>query len=166
MDIKDRQDCELSFRRIEQLFDSGIFSSENARNLLQVSAFIELMICMRDLMHKCEKYATRISFTDDVLTNEYVSDATDAITAVRDACCHINSFKKLFDDHGNRGGYNVVYGKGAFARIGNLELRSDYDDDVGIFYGRNRVYLRRNIVRAFDEAKALLTPLIKECPVK
>jgi hypothetical protein len=111
MNVKDRQDCESNIRRIGELLNSGIFNSPNSGHVLQQSAFIELMICMRDLMYKTEKYVARIDFKDDVLTNKYVNDVTDAITAVRDACCHIDSFKKSFDENGNRGAYNVAYGK-------------------------------------------------------
>lgn len=158
MEVHDRQDCEGNIRRIREILGSGIFNSNNAGHLLQQSAFIDLMICLRDLMHKTERYAKRIDFKDDILTNNYVKDVTDAITAVRDACCHIDSFKKLFDDRGNRGSYMVAYGKCNLAKINDLELKSDYEDDTAVFYGTNRLYLKRHIVRAFNEAEVLLAP--------
>ena len=156
MEIHDRQDCETNIRRIQELRGSGIFDSNNAGHVLLQSAFIDLMISMRDLMYKTEKYAERISFADDILPNEYVKDVTGAITAVRDACCHIDSFKKLFDERGNRGSFMVVYGKGNLIKIGDLELKSEYEDDTAIFYGKNRLYLKRHIVRAFQEAQVKL----------
>ena len=67
MDIKDRQDCESNIRRIEELLGSGIFNQENSGHILQMSAFIDLMICLRDLMHKTETYARKIDFADDIL---------------------------------------------------------------------------------------------------
>ena len=121
-----------------------------------MSAFIDLMICMRDLMHKTEKYAQKIDFNDDILTNNYVNDVSDTIRAVRDACCHIDSFKRNFDESGNRGAYNVAYGKCNFMKIGELELNSDYEDDIAVFYGANRLYFKRHIIRAFEESKTLL----------
>ncbi len=156
MEIKDRQDCESNIRRIEELINCGIFNQENSGNILQMSAFIDLMICMRDLMHKTEKYAQKIDFNDGILTNNYVNDVSDAIRAVRDACCHIDSFKRNFDENGNRGSYNVAYGKCNFMKIGELELNSEYEDDIAVFYGANRLYLKRHIIRAFEEAKNLL----------
>lgn len=165
MDISDRQDCELDIRRTEALLYCGIFESRNSQNILPSSAFIELMICLRDLLSKTEKYAKRISFTDDVITDEYVHDITDAVTAVRDACCHIDSFKRLFDDRGNRGSFMVIYGKGNLAKIDGLELKSDYKDDIAFFYGKNRLYMDRHIVRAFKEAKALLMPMLSKRPL-
>lgn len=98
MDICDQQDCEHNIRRIEELLNCGIFQFSSSGNVLQSAAFIELMICLRDLLQKVDKYATRVSWVDGVMTNEYVHDITDAVTAVRDACCHIDSFKRLFDD--------------------------------------------------------------------
>ena len=160
MDVSDQEDCELNIRRIDALLSCGIFSPAGSTNILQASAFIELIICLRDLLHKTEKYAKRISFTDDVITNEYVCDITDAVTAVRDACCHINSFKRLFDDRGSRGSFNVIYGKSTFMKIGDPELTSDYEDDIAFFYGTNRLYMNRHIVRAFKEAQELLAPML------
>ncbi|WP_462147140.1 hypothetical protein [Pseudoalteromonas gelatinilytica] len=156
MEIKDRQDSISNIRRIEELLQSGIFNQENAHHPLQKSAFIDLMICLRDLMYKTEKYAQKINFTDDILMNGYVNDVSDAIRAVRDACCHIDSFKRNFDENGNRGSYNVVFGKSISMRIGDVELTSEYEDDVAVFYGVNRLYFKRHIIRAFKEAKVLL----------
>ena len=167
MDIRDRQDCERNIRRITQLIDSGIFNSDNCEHPLQQSAFIDLIICMRDLMLKTEKYTIRVNFVDDVLTNGYVKDVTDAITATRDACCHIDSFKKNFDSNGNRGEYMVAYGKCSLLRMGDFEAKGEYEDDIAVFYGRNRVYMRRHILRAFYQAQSQLQPLLQSAgPLK
>jgi hypothetical protein len=162
MDTMDQQDCEHNIRRINELLSCGIFESANLGNILQASAFIDLIICLRDLLHKTEKYAERISFAEDIMTNEYVRDITDAVTAIRDACCHINSFKRLFDDRRNRGSFMVIYGKGNLMKIGDLELKSDYKDDIAFFYGKNRLYINRHISRAFKEATALLEPMLSK----
>lgn len=156
MEIKDYQDCQLNIMRITELINCEIFNQENIGNILQMSAFIDLMICLRDLMHKTEKYAQRIDFKDDILVNDYVKDVTDAITAIRDACCHVDSPKRIYGENKGRGAYNVAYGKSILMRIGDLELKSDYEDDIAFFYGSNRLYLKRHIIRAFEEAKNLL----------
>jgi hypothetical protein len=113
-------------------------------------------------LHKAERFSNRITFADDVLTNEYVRDVTDAVTAVRDACCHIDSFKRRFDDHDNRGSYLVAYGRCNVLKINDLELKSDYADDIAVFFGKNRLYFKRHIVRAFDEACAVLAPVMDQ----
>lgn len=161
MEIRDRQDCESNIHRISTLLSCRIFEPENSGHPLQQSAFIELMICLRDLLHKAEKYGSRVSFTDDILTNSYVTDVSDAVRAIRDACCHIDSFKRDFDANGNRGSYLVAYGKCNLAKINDLELKSDYEDDIAVFYGTNRLYFNRHIVRAFTDVQAVLAPLIR-----
>lgn len=162
MDIVDRQDCEHNIRRINELLSCGIFDSVNSGNVLQSSAFTDLIICLRDLLYKTEKYAKRILFTEEIMTNTYVHDITDAVTAIRDACCHINSFKRLFDDKRNRGSFMVIYGKGTLMKIGDLELKSDYKDDIAFFYGKNRLYVNRHIRRALKEATELLQPALSK----
>ncbi len=161
MEIRSIQDSKRDIYRIEELLNCGIFNQQNIRHPLQESAFIDLMICMRDLLAKCEKFSTRVDFADDVIPNAYSKDVTGAITAVRDACCHIDSYKKNFDENGNRGSFNVCYGQANFMKIGDLELTSDYPDDVAVFYGPNRIYLKRHIQRALSEAKAKLQPLFQ-----
>lgn len=160
MDMHDMQDCQSSIERIRQLLGCGIFHPARSQHVLHDSAFTELMICLRDLLHKSEKYARRIDFTDDVLTNKYVNDVTDAVTAMRDACCHINSFKRVFDDHGNRG-FMVGYGKCDLYEGQGVHYTADYEDDTAFFFGSNRLYLNRHIIRTFNEAVALLTPLLR-----
>jgi hypothetical protein len=161
MKIQDKQDCQMTIRRIQELLNCGIFNPDNSGHVLLYAAYINLMICLRDLLHKTEQYAHRVSFVDDVQVNPFVKDVTDAITAHRDACCHINSFKQLFDDRGNRGSFIVGYGKFILMKVDDVELRCDYEDDTAVFFGTNRLYMRRHVVRAFEEACILLAPLLE-----
>lgn len=161
MDIQDIQDCESNIRRIAELLSCGIFEPANQANLLRQSAFIDLMICLRDLMFKTEKYARKINFEDEIMKNDYVKDVSDAIKAVRDACCHINSFKRNFDENKNRGSFMVAFGKCTLMKIDDLELKNEHDDDIAFFYGKNRLYLNRHIIRALNESRELIEPLIE-----
>lgn len=160
MEISDQQDCYSNISRIETLLRSGIFEPANSQHPLQQSAFIDMMICLRDLMAKVEKYGEKISFQEDVMQNNYVADVSDAIRAIRDACCHIDSFKRNFDENRNRGSYLVAYGKTNLMKLGDLELKSEYEDDIAVFYGVNRLYFKRHIIRSFEEAKQQLQPLM------
>ena len=55
----------------------------------------------------------------------------------------------------------VVYGKipAAILLPGEGAIGSDYDDDVCFWFGTNKLYLKRHILRAFEEAKRNLIPL-------
>ena len=158
--IRDKFDTEHSINRIVEIIYAGLFDSSN-KHIWRQSAFIELMILLRDILQKCEKYSTRVDFTDDVLINGYVKDVTDLITAIRDACCHIDSFKRNFDENGNTGSHNIIYGKGIALNIDGLVLGSDYEDEIAYIYGKNRIYVRRHIIRAFEEAKLKLNEFLK-----
>ena len=160
LEVLDRQDCDANLHRISELLGCGVFHPSNDRNPLQQSAFIEVVICLRDLLYKSAKYGHRVAFADDVVKNSYVSDVTDAITAIRDACCHIDSFKRHIDENFNRGSFMVISGRGTLMKIGDLELKSDYEDDIAFYYGNNRLYLRRHIIRAFEEARQHLRPML------
>ena len=45
-------------------------------------------------------------------------------------------------------------------KIGDFEQASKYQDDICFFFGSHGIYMRRHIVRAFEEAKAKLVPLL------
>lgn len=157
-------ECFTNFRRSKVILETGIFTREHSRNPLVQSAFVDFIIILRDLLAKCGKYANRINFEDDVLKSESVKDITDAVTAVRDACCHIDSHKHVFDVEGNiRVSFMVIYGGGTgFLAISSpeKELGCDYADDVAFIFGPNRLYLHRHLRRALEEARMQLLPLM------
>lgn len=161
IDFFTRGEIEEDIRRIGELIESGIFLPENKENLFVRSAFIETLIHLRDLMCKTEKHDKRIDFEDDIVKTEKIKDVTHTITYIRDALCHLNSPKHYVETGNIRASYNIVYGKRTLLKIGNFEQASDYDDDVCFFFGAQKIYLKRHIVRAFEEAKLKLLPLLQ-----
>lgn len=169
IDFFTKSEIETDIRRIEKILDCGIFSQENARHPLFQSAFIELVIRLRDLLYKSEALGKRIDFTEDVVVledkngNKVVEDVTDAVAFVRNAACHIESDKNLLDkDRQIATIFNVAIGKTKLMKINDKELASDYEDDICFFYGEQKLYLKRHIVRAFEEAKKSLIKKIHE----
>ena len=67
LDAYDRSEILTDIHRIEEILTTDIFECRNCRHPLALSAFIELMICLYDLMCKAEKYCRRIDFVDDVI---------------------------------------------------------------------------------------------------
>lgn len=157
-----RADIESTFRRIGQILGTGIFHPNSSGHPLVQSAFIELLIRARDLMAKTEQLASRITFDDDVIKTSQVKDVTDLITFVRDAACHPESDKHFLEPKNIKATFLVAYGKCNLAQFGELSLKSDYEDDVCFFYGPQRIYLHRHILRAVDEASGKLRPLLAE----
>lgn len=156
MDFYTKCDIESSINRIDELLRCGIFLPENLCNPLVRSALTELLILVRDLMEKAKKYAEPVEFTDDVNITNKVSNVHQLIKFVRDAICHVDSENRNHDGWNARLSFNIVYGKYTLLKSCDVEVRSDYDDDICFFFGDQRLYLRRHIVRAYEDAKAKL----------
>ena len=58
--------------------------------------------------------------------------------------------------------FNVVFGKGISMNINGKDFCSDYEDDTCFFFGEQKLYLKRHIIRAFEEAKNYLSNLLEE----
>lgn len=121
MDKWDKEDIESDIRRIDSLLGSGMFDPQNAGHPLCRAAFVEMLIALRDLMYKAEKYASRISFTDDVKVTEKVTDVTALIKYVRDALCHPDSDNHYLEEGNIKATFNVAFGKGTPLKIGAFE---------------------------------------------
>ncbi len=166
MDFFDKSDIESDIEIIKKTLASNIFAFENSRHLFFRAAFIEVLIHLRDLMFKTERFAIRISFTDDVLTTPKIKgvtpeikDVSDLIKAVRDAMCHPDIEHHYLPQNNSKASFNIAFGKGGFT-LGGVAHKSEYDDDVCFFFGIHKIYLNRHIIRAFEEAKQKLLPLI------
>lgn len=160
LDFFSKSDIESSIRRIDELLKCGIFQPQNSRNVLFRAAFIEILIAMRDLMYKAQKHATRISFDDEIKKTDKIDDVSDLIKYVRDALCHPDSDNHYIEVGNIKSSFNVAFGKANLLKIGDFEQSSKYDDDIRFFFGSHGIYMRRHIVRAFDEAKSKLLPLL------
>jgi hypothetical protein len=125
------------------------------------SAFIEVLIYLRDLTYETEKYAKRIDFIDDVTVRGEVKDATALIKYVRDAMCHLDSDNHYIEPGNMKASFNVQFGKGTLLKVGDFEQSSPYEDDICFFFGSQRIFLKRHILRAIEESKDLLAPLLE-----
>jgi hypothetical protein len=113
-------------------------------------------------MYKAQKHVSRIAFDDDVRKGDKVQDVSDLIKYVRDALCHPDSENHYIEAGGAKATFNVAFGKVKLLKIGDFEQSSEYEDDVCFFFGSQGIYMRRHVLRAFEEAKQKLTPLVSE----
>jgi len=165
IDFKTKTEIETDIDRITQILKCDIFSQQNCRHPLLQAAFIELIIRLRDLLYKCDKFDGRVNFSDDVVYLKYkdyygkekeVKDITDAVAYIRNAACHIESELNFLDPN-IIFIFNVAYGKHNIISTPKKNLTSDYGDDVRFFYGEQKLYLKRHIIRAFEESKKFLS---------
>jgi len=159
MDEMTKLEISGNIRRSQELFDFLNKPDESAY-FLERSAFIELLIITRDLMYKTELYATRIDFTDDVVQTDKVNDVTDLIKFARDAVSHPESQNHFLDSDSRRRRVtnNILRGEIAID-IEGLIISSDYIDDICLQVGTQKVYFRRHLHRAVQEAINKLVPL-------
>jgi len=162
MDFYTKSDIESSFRRIDELLMCGIFEPNNSGSPLVRSAITELLILVRDLMAKAKIFAEPVEFSDDVNVTDRVKNVSDAIKFVRDAICHVDSENRNHEECNARLSCNIVYGRCNMLKIGDVEIKSEYEDDICFFFGNQKLYLRRHIIRAYEEAKEKLLPLVEK----
>ena len=166
MDFFTRGDIQQSVKRMDELLVCGIFTPQNSRHILFRAAFIELLITLRDLMAKCRKFSEPIRFDDDVLKIDGVEHVSDLIKHVRDAICHPDSENHFVEGGNIKTSFSVAFGKRVLMKTDTFVLESKYQDDICFFFGPQSIYLNRHIIRAFDEAKAKLLPLVSAADPK
>ena len=160
MDFLTKSDIEVSFSRIDTLLECGIFLPDNSQNPLVQSALAEILIRVRDLMAKSKKYAVAIEFKEDINATDKITNVSDVIKFIRDAICHIDSDNHNHEECGARMSYNIGYGKCNLMKLGDIEIKSDYEGDVCFFFGSQKLYLNRHIKRAYLEARENLEPVL------
>ena len=148
-------DISSSLNEFKKLISSNIFNQPD--NPFFKSALIHLLILSRDLTQKSYIKGKTIDFTDDMVVTDKIKNVTFLIKHARDAVCHIDSQNHVLCQENNiMFSFNVIFGKGTLAQIGDLTMTSDYDDDICIFFGDQKIYLVRHIIRAVKEAELYL----------
>ncbi|MGF7240683.1 putative Fe-S cluster-containing radical SAM superfamily protein [Pseudomonas oryzihabitans] len=146
-------DIQTSIRKCEELFNCGIFSPGNVSGPLFEPAIVSLLIRLSDLLRKSDADGMRISASDHMECTEKIRDVTDLVRECRNAACHVGSGEHLFESVG-KFTFNVVSGYSPKSfMLGDIELGCDFHDDMAIFYGAKRIYLRRHLLSAFEAVR-------------
>lgn len=151
-------DIQTSIRKCQEIFNSGIFSSSGISNPLFEPAVVTLLINLNDLLGKSNKDEMRVAFDEYVERTEKIKDVTDLVRECRNAACHIGSGEHLFEGLG-KFTFNVVSGLSPNAfNLNGVKLGCDFADDIAIYYGEKRVYLRRHLLIALEAVTRNYTP--------
>ena|SRR3990167_1746476 len=152
-----KSQIENDFRRVTDLINTGIFSLSVLR-VFQEAVFIEIMIKLHDLLQKLSLLHERVSFVDDIDSG----DITGLISNIRNAVCHMDSGEHILKDSQQiKFTFNIAYGKVNVMTVGKKKLTSDYQDDICFFFGDNKIYLKRHIVRCIEESEKKIQALYK-----
>lgn len=120
-----------------RFFEFDITDKKHIRYYYYWSIITEVLIHLRDLLHKLDGVGKRIDFKDDIDHNPTykIKDVTDLITYFRDAACHNESHKRR-----NKKGY-------LFAA--NVYAAWNYPDDITLLMGDFSLLVKRHLVRAY-----------------
>lgn len=125
--------------------------------------FMQLMLCMHELLQWLSSQGLRVSFADDVDNADgKTNDITDLISKIRHAVAHSASGNHVLDPVTHIiSTYNVCIGKGVMIKTDRFEQGCDYDDEACFFFGGFRLYVKRHIIRAMNEIKAQYQTLLR-----
>ncbi len=166
MDFFEKGEIETDIREIDKILSGGELQNPDIPTAEKNADFTWLMINLRDLLAKTEKFAGRVAFTDDVIPmwqgkKSEVSDVTGLVTCFRDAMCHPNSFKHLIGSKMKMNLGSQTFGNFTAIKTEDFESpKCDYEDDFMYLCGPQRIYFKRHIGAAFAEAKAKLLPIL------
>lgn len=153
-------DIRSSMHECAAIFDSGIFNGGGRQPLLK-AAVTSLLINLSDLLQKARLDGRRVSSIDSVDVSEKVKDLTDLIKVCRNAACHISSGQHMLEGQ-NKFTFNCVFGYYPNAiHLNGVSYGSDYADDIAIFYGQYRVYVRRHLLYALDTLASIYPDSIR-----
>jgi hypothetical protein len=154
-------DVNAAIREIERMLATHILETAWPGDMI-APVLTRLVVCIYDLAVKCERFVGKpINFTDDVIIKAEVKDAYSLIKFTRDALCHVAHSGHVTDE-GFYLSMNATWGIQAPWIEGTPS--SDYSDDVAFFFGEQRVYFRRHLLRAFREARENLETFLKQLP--
>lgn len=140
-------------QRVEALSRSQVFFPVvDTGHVLFWSVITEILIILRDLCWFADKMNARLGWKDDLIPDSSCPDVTALITLFRDGLCHSHTYHRFVNrDLKMVGVRNIVHGTNASIKISGTDLQCEYNDDFALFIGKERLYLKRHIVRAFRE---------------
>ncbi|TAJ55812.1 MAG: hypothetical protein EPN60_00825 [Nevskiaceae bacterium] len=154
-----KKELSTSFLRIEEVRSSGILSSDGTRSPLFKSAIIELLIYINDMLEKADAMGLRVTLTEHLPGWTSVRDVTELVARCRDAACHVSAGQEFFER--NKFSFALVVGLVPEAvQIDDALRGCDFEDDIAVFFGAYRLYLRRNLLDAYTLAVRALQPLV------
>lgn len=160
LDFRTSSGVQANTQRIGAILGSEIFTAQGSSNPLFLSALTELVIRVSDLVGKAAAAGKIIDFDDDVTKKGEIQNVRELIVFTRNAVCHISSNSHKLEDLNAWLSFNAQVGYGCFAQINGQRFECEYADDIAFFFGEHRIYLNRHLVRAFQEARDFLEPLL------
>lgn len=137
-------------QRCSELFNSQVLVN---RSIFTQSAFIELLVRLNYVLQELSKKRSRMTWANDIQTNQDIKDITDLVNNLRNAAVHSDSPRNYISNTSIKFVFNTFVGKcpNAMQIDQNQRLGNEYADDIAFYYGDKRIYLVRHIKRLLEE---------------
>lgn len=133
---------------MRRLLATGVIDKD-VRDPIFWAVVTRMFILVLSLVVRSQKLTGKpISFTDDVIAKGRVRNASDLIRFARDSLCHTDSDNHLVWAGAGFSSFCAKRGRGEIFP----DMECQYEDDTALFFGDQRVYLQRHLIRAFEEA--------------
>ena len=123
---------------------------------------VMLLVNLHDLLQAARATGRPLVFADYIDPREDASNITELVAKCRNAACHVWTRPAPAQPAAQPAPQSAIY---RFYRVAGYCPRAtqlhdkvlgcDYHDDVAIYYGRYRLYLRRHVLRAVEELAVL-----------
>lgn len=151
---QDYQNALSAIEKVHSILKVNIFSANP--NWLSEASFTLMIIHLKDVCQLLARCGYRISAAEDLPEGK---DLTDHINDVRNAVCHIGSPLR----HLSFGSlsFGAMTCKGTLLSTPEFDLSNPHDDDIAVFYGRHRIFMRRHVWKATEDAVSHLKSIAK-----
>jgi hypothetical protein len=116
-----------------------------------------LLVNLHDLLQRARALGQALVFTELVEPLGEVGNITELVAACRNAACHVWGRRRSEGARGSKAFHFhriAGYCPRAFEVDGKM-LGCDYYDDVALYYGHHRLYLKRHAARALADLEGL-----------
>jgi hypothetical protein len=122
---------------------------------------VMLLVNLHDLLQAARAGGSPLVFSDYIDPREDASNITELVAKCRNAACHVwtkpaSAQSALLQSTIYRF-YRVAGYCPRATQFDDKVLGCDYHDDVAIYYGRYRLYLKRHVLRAVEELAVLFS---------
>lgn len=164
MYFKAKCEIEQDIKHIQDVLDSGVFSKDSDINSplykFREALFAYMIKHLRDLLSKTKTFADHIvNFNDNVGAFKNV---TELVIEIRNIECHPESDHVRIPGTSIYARFNICIGCDTIFDFDTQKsIPCAYPNDIAFLFGGHVIYLEHHIIRAFNEAKVVLEPLIK-----
>jgi type I restriction enzyme M protein len=144
--------CEIN-TELRSIWELLNYMQNNQNSSVFIYFFENTILSLREVSYLIEKY-----FSDKL--DQIIKDKIRIITKARNAICHRSSpLNYISVENQIKFTRNIVKGKCNLMKVENVEIKSEFEDDIAVFYGNTGVYLMRDIKCLYESFIKLISKM-------